>query len=283
MALLSEKLCRQLQTILEDSKAVLGFAVKDLTSNEVIQINGNEIFPAASTIKVAILLEFFRRVEEASLNPLEPTVYQTIHKTAGSGILKMLSEGKVTMPLIDYATLMMTVSDNAATNLLIDILTLKKINNNLESAGLKVTRLTRKMMDIDAARSGLELLTTPIEMLKLIETIYNHEILSTSVCEQTLQVMQYPKEGLVQGVIRSSVPDKVAVANKSGWLGGATCDIGLVYQPNRPYIVTVFAKHIPVNDKHMHKTIIELTKATGLIHEYFEEVSSSTIYGRRVF
>ncbi|MCX6643337.1 MAG: class A beta-lactamase-related serine hydrolase [Candidatus Bathyarchaeota archaeon] len=283
MTLLYKKLNRRLQEIADDSDAVFGFAVKDLTTGDEIHVNGDEIFPAASTIKVSILLEFFRRVEDLSLNPKEPLVYHTKDKTAGSGVLKMLSEGSVTMPLIDYATLMMTVSDNAATNILIDFLTMDKINMNLEQIGLKVTRLTRKMMDMDAARSGLEFLTTPAEMIQLIESVYLHDKLTQFACEQTLRVMQYPKEGLIQGVIRNSIPDKVPVANKSGWLGGATCDIGLVYQPGRPYAVTVFAKHIPVSDKHMFQAISELTKATELIHGYFEEASSSTTFGRRVF
>ena len=283
MTLLYEKLNRRLQEIADDTDAIFGFAVKDLTTGEEINVNGNEIFPAASTIKVSILLEFFRRVGDKSLNPNEPLVYHSKDKTAGSGVLKMLSEGSVTMSVIDYATLMMTVSDNTATNILIDVLTMEKINMNLEQVGLKVTRLTRKMMDMDAARSGREFLTTPVEMIRLIESVYLHDILTPFACEQTLLVMQYPKEGLIQGVIRNSIPDKVPVANKSGWLGGATCDIALVYQPGRPYAVTVFAKHIPVSDKHMFQAISELTKATELIHGYFEEASSSTTFGRRVF
>ena len=283
MTLLYEKLNNRLQKIADDADAIFGFAVKDLVTGEEIHVNGNEIFPAASTIKVSILLEFFRRVEEMSLNPGELIVFRSKDKAAGSGVLKMLSEGSVTMPLIDYSTLMMTVSDNSATNMLIDVLTMEKINKNLEQIGLKVTRLTRKMMDMDAARSGHEFLTTPVEMIRLIDSIYRHDKLTPFACEQTLRVMQLPKEGLIQGVIRNSIPDQVPVANKSGWLSGATCDIGLVYQPSRPYAVTVFAKHIPVSDKHMFQTISELTKATGLIQGYFEEVSSSTSFGRRVF
>jgi hypothetical protein len=95
--------------------------------------------------------------------------------------------------------------------------------------------------------------------------------------------MQYPKEGLIQGVIRSSIPDQVPIANKSGWLGGSTSDIGLVYQPGHPYAVRVFAKHIPTSDRHMFHAFSELIKATSLIQRYFEEASSSTLFGRGVF
>ena len=281
MSILRDKLLGRLRLITDNSDAVLGVAVKDLSTGEELEVNGDEIFPAASTIKIAVLLEFFHRVGEGSINPSTPVTYLPDHKTGGSGVLKMMSEGFVTIPLIDYATLMITVSDNAATNVIINILTLEKINQNLEMFGLKVTRLTRKMLDIEAIRAGRELLTTPREMLNLMDGIYHHEILTPSACDDTLRVLQYPKEGLIQGVIRNSVPDKVALANKSGWIGGATCDVGIVYQPNRPYVVTVFAKHIPIKDTHMFRTISELTEATELIQGYFEETSSSTQYGRR--
>jgi beta-lactamase class A len=276
MNILQEKLLGRLQTIVDNSNAVLGVAVKDLTSGEELEINGDEVFPAASTIKVAILLEFFRRVDEGNLNPNTPITYLSSHKTGGSGVLKMMSVGSVTMLLVDYATLMITVSDNAATNIIIDILTIKKINQNLEALGLKVTRLTRKMLDMEADRAGCKLLTTPLEMSSLMDSLYRHEKMTPKACEETLKMLQFPKEGLIQGIIRNSVPDKVSVANKSGWINGATCDVGITYQPGRPYIVTIFAKNIPVKDMHMFKTISELTEATGLIQNYFEDASSST-------
>jgi len=118
----------------------MGVALKDMDQNQVFFINPDELFPIASTIKVAILIEFFRRVEEKTLDPLESTIYKPEHKTMGSGVLKELTVGAVSLPLIDHATLMTTVSDNTSTNLLIDVLGIDNINNGLISLGLIQTR-----------------------------------------------------------------------------------------------------------------------------------------------
>ena len=72
MSLLFKKLCGRLKVISEDYEGVMGIAVKDLTNGESFMINGDEVFPVASTIKVPIFIEFYRRVEAKTLDPLVP-------------------------------------------------------------------------------------------------------------------------------------------------------------------------------------------------------------------
>ena len=260
----------------------MGVAVKDLGLDEAYFINPDELFPVASTIKVAILIEFFNRVEKGTLNPLEPVLYKAEHKTIGSGVLKELTPGSVSMPLIDHATLMMTVSDNTSTNLLMDTLGIDRINSGLSDLGLVYTRLTRKMMDIESLKAGKDSFTTPREIARLFEFLYRNERLSKYVCDETIRMLKKPKEGIISGVIRNAVPSEIQVADKSGWVDGATLDAGIVYQPRHPYIVAVLMKHEPKYDLHHLNALETMTRATKLIHRYFEEVSSSTIQGRKL-
>ena len=46
----------------------MGAAVKDLTTGEMILINGDEVFPVASTIKVPILIATYAAVAEGKAN-----------------------------------------------------------------------------------------------------------------------------------------------------------------------------------------------------------------------
>jgi hypothetical protein len=116
----------------------------------------------------------------------------------------------------------------------------------------------------------------------MFDELYNPRALSLFVCGETLKMLGRPKEGMVQGVIRNAVPDSVEVADKSGWVGGAALDAGIVYQPRRPYALALLAKHIPVSDLHMIKALNTLTEAAKLTHAYFEEVSASTPQGRKL-
>jgi beta-lactamase class A len=282
MSLLFGKLRVQLEEASARYEGVMGVAVKDLTTGEAILINGDEVFPVASTIKVPILIEFYRRVEAKTLDPMTLVKYVEAHKAGGSGVIKTLTPGAVTMPLIDYATLMINVSDNSSTNYFIDLLGLEKVNDICAQLGLKTTRLARKMMNMEAFKAGKDSFTTPREMIATFEELYTPHVLTPFVCGETLKMLKKPKEGMIQGVIRNAVPDAVEVADKSGWVGGATLDAGIVYQPRRPYAVALLAKHIPASDLHMVNALNALTEAARLIQAYFEEISASTPHGRKL-
>ena len=282
MSLLFSKLRRRLEEALERYEGVIGAAVKDLTTGESLFINEDEVFPVASTIKVPILIEFHRRVEAKTLDPMTSVDFVEAHRTGGSGVLKTLTPGAVSMPLIDYVTLMINVSDNSSTNYLIDLLDLSKINALIAELGLRETRLARKMMNMEAFKAGKDSFTTPRELVAMFEELYTPRALSQFVCGETLKMLKKPKEGILQGVIRNAIPDSVDVADKSGWVGGATLDAGIVYQPSRPYAVALLAKHIPSSDLHMVNALNTLTEMARLIQSYFEEVSASTPQGRKL-
>ncbi len=282
MSLLFRKLGARLGEASERYEGVMGVAVKDLTNSDFFAVNGDEVFPVASTIKVPILIEFYRRVEAKTLDPMSPVTYVEAHKTGGSGVIKTLTPGTVTMTIIDYATLMINVSDNSTTNYFIDLLGMDQINALISTLGLRETRLARKMMDLEAFKAGKDSFTTPRELIAIFEELHKPSILSPFVCEETLKMLGKPKEGMVQGVIRNAVPDSVEVADKSGWVGGATLDAGIVKQQRHPYVVALLAKHIPASDLHMVNALNALTEAARLIQAYFEEVSASTPHGRKL-
>jgi len=281
MSLLFSKLRGRLEALSEGCDFVMGASLKDLTTGEQIHVNADEIFPVASTIKVPILMEFYRRVEEKSLDPTKPYTYKEEMTTPGSGVLKALTPGSVTMPLIDWADLMISVSDNTATNLIIDLVGLDSVNAILRGLRLKETTLARKMMDMEAYLKGKESLCTPRELVALFEALYRREAVSPYVCDETLAMLRRPKEGIIEGVIRSAVPSTVEVADKSGWIGGATLDTGIVYVPDRPYALSLHAKHIPATDIHHVEALHTLTVAAKLIYAYFEEVAAATPQGRK--
>jgi len=76
---------------------------------------------------------------------------------------------------IDFALQKRAVSDNAATNVLIDRLGMENVNALLDSLALHNTKLRRKMMDVKAATEGRENISTPQDMLTLLEKIYQEK------------------------------------------------------------------------------------------------------------
>ena len=279
MSLLRKKLENSIREIDEGYTGVLGVSANSLDGEDTfISLNGDEVFPIGSSIKIPILLEFFRKAESGEIDPRQLYTYKSSENVGGSGVIQHLTPDKLTMPLIDYATLMINVSDNVATNILIDLVGMEDVNKTLRSLGLRETKLQRKMIDWEAAKAGRENISTPNETVKMLSLIYNTKGVTEYEKKHVLEVLKKPKVG----AIRNSVPDDVPVANKPGGITGASCDMGIVLLENKPYAISVCTKHIPISDFRNLYTARTMRKITKLVHDYYVELSYATSFGRRI-
>jgi len=277
MSLLREKTQRTIEDIAEDYPAVIGLHSTSLSDPENrLSLNADEVFPTASIIKVPVLLEFYRQAEEGTLDPEEARPLCEEDKVGGSGVLQHLGAGSTVLTLEDYVRLMINLSDNTATNVVIDLVGMDSVNGLLEHLGLVTTRLVRRMYAKGLDPDRVENLSTPRELARLMEMTHHREGLSPHVCEKALDALKLYKTG----VIRDAVPGDVAVADKSGWMGGVECDTGVVYLP-KPYAVAVMAKNIPAWDLGGLEAKETLREIASAVHGYYENKGSATRYGRR--
>lgn len=277
MSLLFEKTQDVLESIALEAEGVIGIHAFDPADPGMeFSVNADEVFPTASIIKVPILLEFYNQALEGSLDPESIHQLSKDHKVGGSGVLQFLSD-EVKITLEDWAKLMINLSDNTATNYMIDVVGMDNVNNLLVRYGFTDTRLLRKMQAKDIDPDVQENLTTPREFSNLMRMIYTQDGLDASVCEKTLEVLKYYKDDL----IREALPEDYIVANKAGWMGAVECDSGIVYA-EKPYIVTVMAKHIPAWDRNAAETRDLMKQAVAQIHDYYQNIATATRYGRRI-
>lgn len=91
---------------------------KNLTTGEIIDINGDSTYKAASEAKFYILLDYAEKVTNGALNPASRITLQEDDIVLGSGILRFEYPGnEVSLSFLAY--LMMSISDNMATNILL--------------------------------------------------------------------------------------------------------------------------------------------------------------------
>lgn len=145
-----------------------GIVVKDLQTGWTFLHNEDQLFPAASLIKIPIMVACFKAAQEGRLDLKEKYVLKRKDRVGGSGILRRMRSGRVFTyeQLIDY---MVTHSDNIATNVLIARLGFDYINSVFKQLGLEKTVLNRKMIDFSARDQGLENYTTAAEITQLLE------------------------------------------------------------------------------------------------------------------
>ena len=231
---LFEKLRLNLQRLDSSLDGVLGVAVKDLATGRVVELRGDVVFPQASSIKLALIYELY---QQAGTGKVDLNALRTLPKArvGGSGVLPFLSD-RAQLTVRDLAVLMMSLSDNAATNILIDeVGGFAAINARMDRLGLLKTRLRRKMIDIAAARRGEENVSTPLEMIRLVEAIHAASGLSPELAADLHAVVGLPK----QTAFRAPLPEDLVVLDKPGELEGVRTSTGLVVLKNRPYAVAV--------------------------------------------
>jgi beta-lactamase class A len=278
--LLWEKLDATVQQLNRDLNGTMGVAIMDLTDGHTLLLNPDAIFTQASSIKVAVLAELYRQQQEseqggsgkAKLSDLYTVNANDI--VVDSFIMAGLTPGITRVTNRDLATFMVAVSDNSATNVLIDRVGMDNVNAMLTSLGLTHTRLQRKMMDIKAAQAGRENLSTPREMMTLFADLYQQKLLSKPLTDDFFKVLSTPKPSDIPRLI----PDNVVVANKPGELAGVRNDVGIVFVPNRPFVIVVMTAYLK-RERDGNHAIATIAAAA---YDYFDRVGRSSEYGRIV-
>ncbi|HEX8799815.1 MAG TPA: serine hydrolase, partial [Terriglobales bacterium] len=278
--LLWEKLEATVQQVNRDLNGTMGVALMDLTDGHTLLLNPDAIFTQASSIKVAVLAELYRQQQEseqggsgkAKLSDLYTVNANDI--VVDSFIMAGLTPGVTRVTNRDLATFMVAVSDNSATNVLIDRVGMDNVNAMLTSLGLTHTRLQRKMMDIKAAQAGRENLSTPREMMTLFADLYQQKLLNKPLTDDFFKVLSTPKPSDIPRLI----PDGVVVANKPGELAGVRNDVGIVFVPNRPFVIVVMTAYLK-RERDGNDAIATIAAAA---YDYFDRVGRSSEYGRIV-
>lgn len=271
--LLTANFERQVLELAESVDGVLGVSIQSLVSDAAYTVNGDVVFTQASSIKLPLLFEFYRQVDAGQWRLDEPVALQSSDIVAGSGVLQTLSAGAVTMPLQDYVTLMITVSDNTATNMLIDRVKMQNVNTTMRRLGLPDTRLQRKMMDREAWLADSENLSTPNEQARLLELIYRRESLSDESTDNLLEVLSIPKSSR----IRPLLPDDVRVAHKTGSVPGVVADVGIVFLEDHPFIISAMVNWV----KDPVQAELAISQIALLAYDYFDQLAHSNRFGHK--
>jgi beta-lactamase class A len=174
---------RTLDSLAAAHHGVVGYAVHNLETGERLALRGDETFPTASLIKVAILVTVFDLVEKGRLSLDDPLNVLKIDQVPGSGILQYLHPG-MSITVRDAAWLMATLSDNTATNLLLDKVAIRRVWEKMDSLGLHNTKVHSKVFlrlasvaPDSSAKYGLGV-TTPNEMARLFALLADGKAVS---------------------------------------------------------------------------------------------------------
>jgi beta-lactamase class A len=272
----------QLRTAIVEAEqrldGVMGVAILDLNSGQQLLIRPDEVFPQASSIKIAVLAELYHQAQQSAQGTSgkatlkDRYVVRTSDIVPDSFILGGLTPGVSSLTNRDLATIMVAVSDNSATNVLIDRVGMDNVIRLTESLGLAHTQLRRKMMDLQAAAQGRENISTPREMMQLLEQLYRGKVIGPPLIDDFFTVLATGKNSWIP----RDLPADLKIANKPGELEGVRNDSGIVFLKNRPYVICVMTTYL-ANERAGEEAI---TRVSSLAYGLFDRFSRASDLGR---
>jgi len=231
----------QLATATMHAPGNVALEVKDLATGFSTAINAGANMPAASTIKIPVMVEVFRQMSQGKFDLNKVLHVQGSDRDWGWGDLADAKRGTA-RTVSQLLWLMITESDNTATNMLIRLVGRPHINTTMRDLGLQNTRLGDYIRSDGDIRS---LRTSPSDMVRLLEQIARAQLVDEWSSREMLAILSGQHHN---GLIPAPLPKGLSIAHKTGTLHDTLNDVGIVYLRNEPYVIAVMTTHLPSLD-----------------------------------
>lgn len=261
---------QQIEDYIKTVDADFGIHIKNLRTNEEVNINSDRLFQMASVFKVPILATLYDLVHQGKIDDTKRIKFSEDDLVPGSGVIQELAPG-VELTIRDIATLMIIVSDNLATDKILELIGVDTVENKMREVGIENIHIAHPCWDLLRLVAGVSErpqnrqsyneivdafktnetdpiifseevknnLSTPRDMSALVEKIAKNEFVSQAVCEDIRDIMhrqQYKQR------IGGLLPPHTEVASKTGSIATMFNDTGIVYLPDGKgeYVMTAF-------------------------------------------
>ncbi|MDZ8055870.1 MAG: serine hydrolase [Aulosira sp. ZfuVER01] len=243
-----------------------GMFFLDLDTGNYLDIGGDRVFPAASTIKLPILIAFFQDLDAGKVRLNETLTMRGDLVTNGSGVMQYERVGKKYSAL-ETITKMVTISDNTATNMIIDRLGgAAKLNQRFRSWGLKDTVIRRLLADLRGTNT-----TSSQDMARVLALLVNNKLVSPSSKEQALDILRHTT---IHTLLPAGLGKGAVIANKTGDIGFLIGDAGFVTMPNgKRYLAAIFVKR-PYKDSRGRDFIRQVSQ---LVYNYLNQPNTNSL------
>jgi beta-lactamase class A len=242
-----------LQRLIDEAEAsggTVGVAIVGSAGQE-FRHNAERRFRAASTVKIPIMIQIFRRIDRGELALAQEYTVRAEDHSVGSGVLHDMHTGLV-VTIHDLLYLMMSISDNTATNILIDLAGMEEVNAVMRELGMEQSELGRKMQGRPAEGTQAENWATAREYAQLVQKLLDGDVASAGSCTKMVAILEQQQNGRRIG---RYLPDEgVRWGSKTGSISGVTNDVGFVTSDAGTVVVSVFCENLA--DQHVGEQFI---------------------------
>lgn len=265
-----DKMTSELDNVSSRYPGRVSIFLRDLRTGKTWMHHPDDLFPAASLIKVPIMIAAFYKMKDGQLSLDEKLAISRRNRVGGSGSLKWRPDG-TKLAVRDLMMYMINESDNTATKMVLERLGLGYVQQQFPRIGLLYTGIYEEGMSIKGGRVAHENYTTAREMTMLLEKIYKGEAVDKASSEYMMEILKRPKA--VPSRLAKGLPVGWEIAHKTGLLRQACHDSAIFLTPNGDYAMTVLTGQNPSYSQ--AKTLI-----TKLAHVTFANYAGPRYYAQ---
>jgi beta-lactamase class A len=225
----------------------------DVETGDYVDIDGDKIFPAASTIKLPILVAFFEAVDSGRIKLDETLEVKRSLIASGSGTLQYYPGAKLSA--LATATKMIVISDNTATNMIVNRLGgLAVVNQRFRDWGLSNTYMQNYLGDFKGTNK-----TSAVDLVKTSALIARRRIISEGSRAKALDILNATAN---RKLLKAGLGEGAHMAHKTGDIGFVIGDAGIVEMPSgKLYLAGVFVRR-PYDDLRARDFVQKVSKIT---------------------
>jgi beta-lactamase class A len=219
----------------------VGIAIEDVATGATSGINRGAEMPAASTIKIPVMVEVFRQLVAGNFDLNTKLRLRRADKDRGYGDLCDAPVGG-SYTVSRLLALMIDVSDNTATNMLIRLVGRQRINATMANYGLTHTRL-RDFIRTEGPSIRWTLRSSPADMAHLLGVMAKEQLVDEWSSREMIQILGGQQHN---GLLPEPLPPGTRIAHKTGTLHDTLNDVGIVYGASEdPYVIAVMTTDLP--------------------------------------
>jgi beta-lactamase class A len=229
----------QLDRAVFHAPGTVGIAIEDLATGYTSGVNATASLPAASTIKIPVMVEVFRQMADGTIDLNTKMHLLARDRDWGSGDLAGGRVGE-TKSVEQLLWLMINDSDNTATNMLIRRVGRQHVNRTMSELGLRTTRLGDYIRTA-GERIRYTLRSSPRDMVKLLDLMARDHLVDEWSSREMLAILTGQTHNTL---LPQPLPRELKIAHKTGSLHDTLNDVGIVYLSDEPYIIAVMTTRL---------------------------------------
>jgi beta-lactamase class A len=245
-------LAGELRRYLAQKPEIYGICCQDLTTGKSFGIDEDELFVQASCLKLAYVLYLYERVAAGQYALEQRLTYQSADDYSdGSGYLQYFAADGDRFTLRALARAAITLSDNIAYRMIKRFLGAPSVLRYMALLGMR------------HPEPNGEHRTTPGDMACCLRGVLNFAARAPELGARLLDDMAHPVWHYGLPLL---LPDSVRVAHKEGDLDGVANDVGIIFLPDRPYLLAILSRNQP----DVKSGFQEIARVSKIIFDYHQ-------------